>query len=406
MALEDEFDAITEVNVGSGQRKVPLDGLIRHCAVWPGVLVEGLGILRKMMDEPSVMGFCQLPFFLNVSRDPYSIKIRLRNGLNLRVQLFFRHFTIRAETPEFIPKIHSICMSDSVPSRDTPVFTQIMIRIPLWVPRLTYYPKYIEFIQNEESKDRTLVPVERSWKEVGGRPVPINLQSFEYDLVQRMSLESSSIIRSFLRHYTVISLSETPIPNQLMGYFLMTSAGRVATLGPTNGIISYLMSHNVTTKAGLVTPSDIEKAARGVTRREFSKFERQLFAMKRLCDEGELALSIVGTMSLLEWLFKSAAGFKGNSIIVQVVRSNKLDLPPEMLNALESARQLRNKLAHEELPDRREVTRGSERSESDEFFGRRTGLSHEAANATIRLAFDLYRLLNVRANLGHDSKEA
>ena len=43
------------------------------------------------------------------------------------------------------------------------------------------------------------------------------------------------------------------------------------------------------------TPSDIERASRWIVHREFSEFERHIFAMKRLCDEGELALSLIGT---------------------------------------------------------------------------------------------------------------
>ena len=47
MTPDGDFEEIVEINGGSGERKLPVESLIRHYAAWPSLLVEGLGILRS-----------------------------------------------------------------------------------------------------------------------------------------------------------------------------------------------------------------------------------------------------------------------------------------------------------------------------------------------------------------------
>lgn len=401
MIWEVDFEDIAEINKEDGGRVTVLDQLIKRCAVCPEFLVDGLRMLHEVSAESSVLCFCQLPFFINVSKEPYELARRSTNGLTLKVRLYFRYFTVNLDPPNFEPKLEAV--SDIVEFRSAdnkkPIFTQVIAVIPLWFPRLTYYPRYIRYIEAGLRSEVNFISAEESWKEREGRPVPIGINLFEYDLAQRMIIEFRPTIQNFLRHYTVISLSETPVPEKLFGYFLMTSAGRIAVSGEFDGILSQIISGPTAHKAGIVTPSDIEKASYQTAYRSFPKFERQLFAMKRLCDEGELALALVGTMSLVEWLLKSAQGISGKSSISELLHSSNLGLPQEIIVTLDKARLLRNKLAHEEPPDRRELSHASERSETIAFFGKRTGLDFDLVNTVIKQAFSLYRFLNIRGHV-------
>jgi hypothetical protein len=156
---------------------------------------------------------------------------------------------------------------------------------------------------------------------------------------------------------------EAPHIPWLFSYFVMTAPGRVAYHRPPTPVVQKLVSTWLSSPIRKVSENDI-KASLKRRFREFSQFEQQLFAMNRLRQEGELALTLIGTISLIEAFLK---GCFPPPPIRRVYLYDYLEKSvwPDLSSIISKtdkeillrANTIRNKAVHELISERQSLTR-------------------------------------------------
>jgi len=179
----------------------------------------------------------------------------------------------------------------------------------------------------------------------------------------------------------------------------MLSPGRVTKVGSAFPLLNHFLPQGRIEELPGVRSADLQLALRGPPR-ELGRFEAQLFAMDRLRRQGEVALSVVGTAALLEWLLANRMGAKrGKATLSHLLKDAELHaLPAELLALADEIRKTRNGLVHGAPPKRRLARRVGEFTLS----GREMGddqLEPERARLFIEGVFEIFRLLNQRSRI-------
>jgi hypothetical protein len=205
-----------------------------------------------------------------------------------------------------------------------------------------------------------------------------------------------------LPNYSIISLSECPIPQRVGGLFAMLSPGHVSFNNAPEPIVRMLLQRTSVESPPRLSASELQQSMKlGV--RELGKFEHQLFAMNRLCADGEKALAIIGTLALLEWYLNSSFADepknskkpKRQESLSVLLRNGHLDFLPEATcRRLLEASHIRNALVHGSPPERYSLnTTNAKAGQETEYQG--NSISSGKVREIIQTALDVYRNSNL-----------
>ena len=264
----------------------------------------------------------------------------------------------------------------------------------VWGKRQLIHPRYLAAVERGRPAD-VVAPQNESW--VQNRPM--TAEGYEENFSTRLRIEVSSMLARFLPAYSLLSRTEATIPHRVYGFATMLSPGRVTKVGSAFPLLNHFLPQGRIEELPRVRSADLQLALRGAPR-ELGRFEAQLFAMDRLRREGEVALSVVGTAALLEWLLANRMGAKrGKATLNHLLKDAELHiLPPELLALADEVRRTRNGLVHGAPPKRRLARRVGEFTSS----GREMGddqLAPDRARQFIEGVFEIFRLLNQRSRL-------
>jgi hypothetical protein len=372
-----------------GKNAIRIRRLLSIGATWPELLEEIADLLDSKDSHPHVACFFQLPYPLHLDRDWHRVR-GSRGDANL--YLHFQPRLAKIAIDEFArPSIKELPANDRA---DGTTVTQMIALIPLWDPRLRYYPEYLRCVSEEDLAHRIIVPKEYSWLPDGSA---ISSPGYEHDLVTRTLRLIDSGLRFLLPSYSVSSLVEAQLPPVLNNFFTMPAPGRVIFNRPPVPIWSTLLSELPNGPVTPVTSGKLQKALKGGLR-DLGKFEHQLLAMNRLRLDGEKALALIGTLSLLEWFLN--AHFPGSSKRQESVRvlisDGRLDFLPEPHRALlNEAGLLRNRLVHGSPPDRYNLASPHDSAGREQEYQGNV-ISSEKVEHVIRTALEVFRLANLK----------
>lgn len=383
----------------AGKNTIRLRRLLAIGATWPD-LVEEIADLIDSKDSPHIASFFQLPYPLHLTRDWH--RVRGSQG-NPSLHLFLQPRLVKITVDEFVkPSIRELSEKESV---DGATITQMVALIPLWDSRLRFYPDYLRCVSDEDLRNRVIVPKEFSW-------VPdsraISSSAYEHDLCRRAYRLIETGLRYLLPSYSIVSLTEAPLPHQLNNYFTMPAPGRVIHNRAPTPVWSTILGDLPRAAAPHVTSAKLQTALKGGFR-ELGKFEHQLLAMNRLRLEGEKALALIGTLSLLEWFLnlhfvdqekiesrRKKNGKKWQGSVNNLLNEGHLSfLSREHQDFLAEAAESRNSLIHGAPPNRHPAS-GSSKGANREREYEGNAISSAFVEKVIRTALDVFRIANLK----------
>lgn len=279
-----------------------------------------------------------------------------------------------------------------------PLITQVCALFPVWGARSNYYEKYQDLLYREGSWKQVVIPLSSSWigfrSEFGNRPATVSM--FETNFAGKLLQMANALLRDFLPSYSVISLSETPIPEKILGFCSMLSPGRIVFAGDYVPVYRAMLNAIIERQNSTVcSRANVESALR-VRYRRLSQFELQILAMERIRRRGEPALALIGTYSLLEWLIETHFDKRGIAIknLKTALRNQNADfINGEEFDLFEAAAQLRNRAVHEAPPVRHSIDVSSARGGQEMAIGE-AGQEADTVTRFISLVFEIYRRLN------------
>ena len=368
---------------------VQLKRLISVGAVWPDLLDE-ITDIQDSKDAPHVSMFFQLPYLIELERIWYRVR-GSREDPNRYAYLQARPAVLQwSSTGELL--VEEMAKGIETAEQGS-IFTQMIALVPLWHRREEYYPSYQRCLSDNELTNRVVVPPERSWFPDHRA---ITASEYEMDISSRMTRLVLSALRFFLPNYSISSLTEAPIPKTLCGLFSMPSPGRVYFNHFPVSIVTQLVARRTEERPQTISVSQMQSAMK-IGLRELGTFEHQLFAMNRLRLQGERALALIGTLSLLEWHLNLYFPFKRDkqySVGILVKEGCLNFLAGEAREILLEANLLRNKLVHGSPPRRHSLTSAQDRPGQEiEYEG--NAVSTEKVWRIIRTALDVYRQANL-----------
>ena len=275
-----------------------------------------------------------------------------------------------------------------------PVITQVTALFPVWGIRARFHDKYLHHVEVGTKGNPTIVPQGPSW--IDNRP--ISLGTYETNLARRLIREIQPCLRGFLPAYAITSLTEAPVPDWVYAYHAMPAPGRVVPAGPAVPVVKALVQQAAQALPPMQSFAPISRAME-TKFRDFGRFEAQLFAMERLRLEGEIALSLIGGISLLEWVLKAIArtsgGAKFRGLSDVVGHPSITFFAPAEIELIDLARRARNALVHDQPPHRRSLTAGGASSHSQLPEGA-SHCSSGDVRSILELAFKAFREANRR----------
>ena len=276
-----------------------------------------------------------------------------------------------------------------------PLITQVIALFPLWQPRAKFYEKYLTYAFDPRRGDAIVVPQGSSW--IDNRP--ITTKAFGHDIARRLFREVKPILRSFLPAYSITAISAVPVPSQVYGYMAMTAPGRVMFAGESVSVVSGLLDRLVRTAPVETVDQGTISSAMQTRYREFGPFEAQLFALERLRADGEVALALIGTLSLLEWVlntFIGGTGGKERNLVSSIGDKRVTFFTEQEKELINTARRARNAAVHGEPPSRNSLLTGGAAA-GREVDGLSTRITALEVRQIIELVFKAYRETNLAA---------
>lgn len=274
-----------------------------------------------------------------------------------------------------------------------PIVTQVVALFPVWGRRARFHAKYLHHVEQQTKDKPIIIPQSESW--IDNRP--IFLGDYETNLAKRLIREIQAALRTFLPAYSITALTEAPVPDWLYAYYAMPAPGRIIPSGQAVSVVRALAQRSVRTS---VEPQSYALIAQAMTTkfRLFGPFEAQLFAMERLRCDGEVALALIGGISLLEWVLKAIASRSGpqrRDNLAEVMRHASIDFfASDQRELVRRARVARNALVHEEPRPRRSLTTAGAVAIPSPPLAE--GCTTEDVHALLQLAFLAFREANRR----------
>lgn len=381
-----DFDEILELNPRSdGQARSPVERLLDVGAASPQVLCRLADEMERRGPEFVAVLF-QLPFPVLLDKrwerlptSPSSLSADVSfTGMLLHVDDFGRFKLLTP--PEDVREDET----------DDIEITQGVAVFHVWGIRQRIHQRYLSVI--EQGRPNEIIA---SQKESWIQNRPITAEGYEENFSSRLRMEVGSMLARFLPAYSILSRSEAPTPHKIYGFAAMLSPGRISKVGSAFPLAKHFLTPKSDGMHKPVASSDLQLALKAAPR-ELGRFEAQLFAMERLRREDEVALSVVGTAALLEWLLASRLGKKrGNATLSNLLKSPELEfLSPELLALADEVRSRRNGLVHGAPPKRKLSRQVGDLTVSGREMSGDDSLGPDTARRFIEGVFDIFRLLN------------
>jgi hypothetical protein len=219
---------------------------------------------------------------------------------------------------------------------------------------------------------------------------------FEDNMATRTLIETKLAIRRFLADYAIVALDQVPRNNNFFSLFAVTAPDRVFSFGGQSSIGFGLLRRHQGRAIRVASTEAMAKALKWPIR-DFSRFEVQIFALKRLADEGEPALALVGLMSLVEWYLNENLPDRGQKrlkLYDALNHSHYSFILIEVKDSIHRHRKFSNLFKHEEPFGASNAENCSGKESNEEYLS-----FCEAAAAS----FEIYRIINLE---NHKPKSA
>jgi hypothetical protein len=175
----------------------------------------------------------------------------------------------------------------------------------------------------------------------------LRAKDFEYELCSRLEQEIRYALRRFLKSYSALSRTMHASTDMLYSFFMMPYPGRLTYHSIPTPLAGYFLRSNVAPQTNKV---DGKKVIQGVdfTYRQFSRFELQIFELNRLRREGNYAIALVASLSLIEWILRLTAPpeHKRLALFQLIDNLSKRGLADVVRKPLDELRKLRNLATH------------------------------------------------------------
>jgi hypothetical protein len=221
--------------------------------------------------------------------------------------------------------------------------TQIQAYIPLWGRRAGEgFRRYEQCFTEGGMRNEIVMTRDRYW---GDRT--LRAKDFEYELCSRLEQEVRYALRRFLKSYSTLSKCMHANTDTLYSLFMMPYPGRISYHAVPTPLAAYFLRSNVTSQSDKI---DGKKVIGGIdnTHRQFSRFELQIFELNRLRREGNYAIALVGSLSLIEWVLRLTASPEQKTLPLSKLIDNlsKRGLSDSVREPLHELRNLRNVAVH------------------------------------------------------------
>ena len=337
-------------------------------------------------DRHHVAAFFQLPFPVNVEPAWHAVPTATQG---LRAELKFDLCRARLSASNEFELLRYIEGTDA----DWPLVTQVTALFPVWGARARFHEKYLIHIELAKPHNPVIVPQVDSW--IDNRP--ISLRDYGFNLSGRLLREVVPLLRCVLPAYSIVALREAPVPNRALGYHAMISPGRLTFAGETISAVSALLRGQPSNQVPPLVSATQLSAAIKTQYREFGQFEAQLFALERLRAQGETALALIGSLSLLEWILNTHIGRqrqpKKLKLFDAIHHPVVNFLLKEEVELIDRARKARNRVVHETPPIRHSLT-ASSGTPGRELEGLSAPLPSQEVRRVIELVFKAFREVN------------
>ena len=386
-----------------------LGHVLSICAATEDTLC-GAAALLEALAGPYVVAFAQLPFTIDVGSQLFKVR-GWREGVVVELR-----FT---RVPASFTQDGSLTALDATGAEARSFteglnrleFTQITATIRLWNKRARLHKAYLNCLTPSGLRNEVIGRVE-DWMDApeakmplpARRYAPLTAQAFQGEVARRVRTELLRATQSFLRAYSVANLESLPNGDVLYGYFVMVAPGRIACASPPLPIAAGLCA------AASTPPSVGPSAERLVALLDRSlpfedRFLGQLMAMHRLLKQGEPELALIGCVTAMEWFLnekfaalvrRTRAGKPMSASIAACLRSGALDfLSQPQREVLRDLALSRNAIVHGPPPSRSGHHANQLRTP--------VAVGHEYVRASLFLALDLYRAVNMRGEVAHDA---
>lgn len=262
-------------------------------------LFERIEDLRDSSDDDAFIVAFQLPFQLHIDFENYRGRGNLQD---VHVDLVFipsvTTFDARLNR-KIAPASDADCLNAAVTGHIP--CTQCLAKVNLWGRRQRYYDRYVD-LSIRKLEDEIVIPGDDkpyTWN----RPGAVTAKSYEDEVAYLTISQAAAATRKFLRDYMAVALHEVEIPKLLYSAFASSRFERYYPLGNSPDLLVGLLPQSIPQPLKKATKQNITSAAQRRVR-DFSPFEGQVLALKRLSDQGEPELALIGLMALMEWLFK------------------------------------------------------------------------------------------------------
>jgi hypothetical protein len=340
----------------------------------------------ELREQDYVAAFFQLPFPVHVEPVWHSVAT---GTPGLRAELKFDLCQIRLTASnefELLPHRDGL-------EGDWPLVTQVTALFQVWGIRARFHRKYLTHIESSRTHNPIIVPQVYSW--IDNRP--ISLRDYGFNLSARLLREVVPLLRCVLPAYSICALREAPVPSRALGYHAMIAPGRLTFAGEAISTVSALLREHPTTQISKEVSATQISAAMKTQYREFGQFEAQLFALERLRAQGETALALIGSLSLLEWVLNAHFARLGKSKklkLFDAIHHPEMDvLSDEEVELIDRARQARNRVVHETPPMRHSLT-ASTGTPGRELEGLSSPMPTHEVRQVIEVAFKAFREAN------------
>jgi hypothetical protein len=383
-----------EFDVLSPRRIELLESL---AAVWPSLAGEIADELDRRA-EPHVACFFQLPFQVRLESGWHEMPVLERN-VRAKMRAIPTCLLLDERGRSSILPAEDLAEGACRGAGKVPV-TQMVVLVPLWGRRLDFYEAYRACLTDKGIRDKVIVPAAQSWMD--GQPMRV--AEFESSICHRMPRELLTLLRRLLPAYSVLTLTVAPQPEWLSALFVMSAPGRLIFNRMPEALIRRVVRTSGEPNTELVGSDKLRGATDGPLR-ELTRFEQQLLAVNRLRMEGEAALALIGTLSLLEWFvtaeYRALQEYgRQPSLSFIMTKTPVLSFIDEgTRDALLRAIEVRHRYTHGSPPIRESMTVGLGKA-----AGRERDTSGDelavTAERTIRAAFSVYRAVNIERASG------
>jgi hypothetical protein len=379
-------DEILDANPAeAGQAASKLERLAKSAQLNLDILADVADELERR-EVPHVAALFQLPYPVSTG-DAWHRVPTGTHGVHAEVRCEVCQVEMRA-TDEFrLLRMRTGREGQSVP------MTQGVALFPLWTPHSQFYERYLTHAYDPKASGATIVPQGPSW--IDNRP--ITTSGFGHDIARRLLREVIPVLRCLLPAYSIASIAETPVPKRVFGYMAMTAPGLMRFAGDSVSVIGGIFDRVAAPPPAAHVDAGRMSAAMRTRYRDFGSFEAQLFALERLRSQGEVALALIGSLSLLEWLlnrFIRGLGGKKSNLDGLIKDQRVTFLSDAEKQLLDTARDARNKSVHGEPPARGSLTTGTPAA-GREIEGLSARLSAADVRQVIELVFKAYREVNL-----------